>query len=493
MFFEGRDEAAQRQARQAPHAPASTLSMVGVAVALALAVVAGPAATLYVAARRGLFAGAPPLPEPWAKLAARLRRLRAPRPGPAPTKRRPTKLLQGSWCEHRWSIPAPATPRHEWGRPCDTGEDEFARLRVEQDEWRVRIRECRSGDDVVADAQENVFRIRDEANLTADGYGLFALEFRSTTSRLPAVRRRVGACSLHCVVPVRGGEHWKRLPRRVHVAVALDAVACGADKPQDTMVAEAGARKSSMHRASRVTSSTTPRRATSATPRRATTQTSGSSYTPIAGGRSSTSFSASKTRWSLRTSRHNTTPMSTGKGHRKTSEPRPVTDKAYVKASIAKLGAFLRARGYGGASTAAALGRPTGRDFEDMSCFLFTQLDARWARDASRKFDDDFVDMFKRLHYPFGISRTALAAVGTAHTWPPLLAALLWLADLISFDEGSRDRPAAAAHASRRLALSEADEVVTLGAPVVVATELNDDAKDEASPSSDKPASAHAI
>ena len=205
------------------------------------------------------------------------------------------------------------------------------------------------------------------------------------------------------------------------------------------MVAEGGARKSSMHRASRVTSSTTPRRATSATPRRATTQTSGSSYTPIAGGRSSTSFSASKTRWSLRTSRHNTTPMSTGKGHRKTSEPRPVTDKAYVKASIAKLGAFLRARGYGGASTAAALGRPTGRDFEDMSCFLFTQLDARWARDASRKFDDDFVDMFKRLHYPFGISRTALAAVGTAHTWPPLLAALLWLADLISFDEGSRE------------------------------------------------------
>ena len=228
MFFEGRDEAAQRQARQAPHAPASTLSMVGVAVALALAVVAGPAATLYVAASRGLFAGAPPLPEPWATLAARLRSLRAPRPGPAPTKRRPTQLLQGSWCEHLWSIPAPGTPRHEWGRPCDTGEDEFARLRVEQDEWRVRIRECRSGDDVVADAQENVFRIRDEANLTADGYGLFALEFLSTTSRLPAARRRVGACSLHCVVPLRGGEHWKRLPRRVHVGVALDAVPCGA-------------------------------------------------------------------------------------------------------------------------------------------------------------------------------------------------------------------------------------------------------------------------
>ncbi|KAH8074873.1 hypothetical protein JL720_10620 [Aureococcus anophagefferens] len=165
------------------------------------------------------------------------------------------------------------------------------------------------------------------------------------------------------------------------------------------MVAEGGTRKSSMHRASRVTSSTTPRRATSATPRRATTQTSGSSYTPIAGGRSSTSFSASKTRWSLRTSRHNTTPMSTGKGHRKTSEPRPVTDKAYVKASIAKLGAFLRARGYGGASTAAALGRPTGRDFEDMSCFLFTQLDARWARRepenrrAARRSSDEFREL----------------------------------------------------------------------------------------------------
>ncbi|KAH8080427.1 phage-related minor tail protein [Aureococcus anophagefferens] len=148
-----------------------------------------------------------------------------------------------------------------------------------------------------------------------------------------------------------------------------------------------------------------------------------------------------------------------GQGPPEDERAAPVTDKAHVKAPIAARRVPAGA-GYGGASTAAALGRPTGRDFEDMSCFLFTQLDARWARDASRKFDDDFVDMFKRLHYPFGISRTALAAVGTAHTWPPLLAALLWLADLISFDEGSRDRPVAAAHASRRLALSEADEVV---------------------------------
>ena len=34
--------------------------------------------------------------------------------------------------------------------------------------------------------------------------------------------------------------------------------------------------------------------------------------------------------------------------------------------------------------------------------------------------------------YPFSISKTALVAVGSPHTWPSLLASLIWLVDLLS-------------------------------------------------------------
>ena len=44
--------------------------------------------------------------------------------------------------------------------------------------------------------------------------------------------------------------------------------------------------------------------------------------------------------------------------------------------------------------------------------FLLRLLDDSWRRDSQKKFDDEFVDVFKKLRYPFPISRTALAAVG---------------------------------------------------------------------------------
>ena len=45
--------------------------------------------------------------------------------------------------------------------------------------------------------------------------------------------------------------------------------------------------------------------------------------------------------------------------------------------------------------------------------------------------------MFKGLHYPFSISKTALSAVGSPHTWPYLLACLTWLIELLGYDEES--------------------------------------------------------
>ncbi|KAJ8601304.1 hypothetical protein CTAYLR_007225 [Chrysophaeum taylorii] len=167
-------------------------------------------------------------------------------------------------------------------------------------------------------------------------------------------------------------------------------------------------------RASRVSSSATPRRATSSA--------SWTVATPV---------TSSVKRWSLRSATGRRVPSTTTTSARKRtmSEPRPIGDKAFTRASLARLSGFLRDAGF--AAPARSLQRPTSRDFEDVATFLFTRLDPTWKPAEHRKFEDDFVETFKALRYPFAISRTALAAVGTSHTWPPLLAALAWLVELV--------------------------------------------------------------
>lgn len=117
-----------------------------------------------------------------------------------------------------------------------------------------------------------------------------------------------------------------------------------------------------------------------------------------------------------------------------------ISRRRFQRACIAKLSAYLRSAGFSGSgSSARTLSKPTQRDFEDVALFLFSRLDPSWR--CERKFEDEFVDMFRMLHYPFTISRTVLAAVGTSHTWPPLLAALTWLVELVVHSEKWPARP----------------------------------------------------
>lgn len=154
----------------------------------------------------------------------------------------------------------------------------------------------------------------------------------------------------------------------------------------------------------------------SATPRR---HTVANAWTPIG--------SATK-KWRSTTSARKAS-------HRKLSETRPIGDRAFIKASIAKLSAYLRAAGFAGsASNPRVLSRPTTRDFQEVAGFLLSRLDPTWSR-GDRRFEDEFVEALRLLQYPFTLSKTALAAVGTAHTWPALLAALAWIVDLLEYDE----------------------------------------------------------
>ena len=58
---------------------------------------------------------------------------------------------------------------------------------------------------------------------------------------------------------------------------------------------------------------------------------------------------------------------------------------------------------------------------------IFCQMDAS----LKLRSLEDVPGYFKALGYPFIITRSSMHAVGTLHTWPKLLAALVWLVDLL--------------------------------------------------------------
>lgn len=115
------------------------------------------------------------------------------------------------------------------------------------------------------------------------------------------------------------------------------------------------------------------------------------------------------------------------------SDPRPLTDKAFRAQCIETVIRFLSEHNYDQAISPKILHRPTGKDFEHIVLFLFRQVDSN--RKFAGKFADEVTTMMKGLRYPFNISKTSLAAVGSPHTWPSLLASLLWLVELVEYDE----------------------------------------------------------
>ena len=47
------------------------------------------------------------------------------------------------------------------------------------------------------------------------------------------------------------------------------------------------------------------------------------------------------------------------------------------------------------------------------------------------KMEEEVPRVLKMLGYPFNISKSSMHAAGTPHTWPYLLAALVWMVELV--------------------------------------------------------------
>jgi kinetochore protein NDC80 len=64
--------------------------------------------------------------------------------------------------------------------------------------------------------------------------------------------------------------------------------------------------------------------------------------------------------------------------------------------------------------------------------FLARHLDPGLLKGFGR-LEEEVPQLYKRLRYPFQISKSTLTAVGSPHTWPTILAALTWAVELLNY------------------------------------------------------------
>lgn len=117
----------------------------------------------------------------------------------------------------------------------------------------------------------------------------------------------------------------------------------------------------------------------------------------------------------------------------RTSDPRNITDKRFVPTSIHALIDYLSAHNFDHIISPKILTSPSAKDFNNIVQFLFKQIDPNLA--CPGKFEDEVITMFKYIRYPYSISKNGLSAVGSPHCWPQILAAVMWLIELLEYDE----------------------------------------------------------
>ncbi|CAI5739910.1 unnamed protein product [Hyaloperonospora brassicae] len=161
----------------------------------------------------------------------------------------------------------------------------------------------------------------------------------------------------------------------------------------------------------------------SVTPRHSVTASSGGTAAAATSRRSST--------YGSRTSL-------SGRGGARVLDPRPVGDRAYLSSCVHTLVEFLEEHQYDQSMMPGLTKRgPSKKEFCNVVRFLFKQVDPTF--EFGVKFEEDVVLQFRNLRYPFPISKTSLAAVGTPHTWPTLLLSITWLIELLTYDEAIQE------------------------------------------------------
>ena len=122
--------------------------------------------------------------------------------------------------------------------------------------------------------------------------------------------------------------------------------------------------------------------------------------------------------------------MAPGGGGRKQQDPRPISDKEYMKTSIHSVINYLTEHHYDRPIAPRVLSSPTTKDFVHILSFLLKAIDPNFK--FVGKFEEEVPVVFKALGYKITINKGPLQSVGAAHSWPQLLAALSWLVELLN-------------------------------------------------------------
>lgn len=118
------------------------------------------------------------------------------------------------------------------------------------------------------------------------------------------------------------------------------------------------------------------------------------------------------------------------------NDPRNISDKQFLSSSIRTLIEFLMQYGFDQQISQKILTKPANRDFHNIIVFLFKQIDPNYV--LVGKLEDEIIGMFRFLGYPYPIAKSHISAVGSPHAWPNILATLMWLIELLRYDEAVR-------------------------------------------------------
>ncbi|XP_049995813.1 kinetochore protein NDC80 homolog isoform X3 [Alexandromys fortis] len=122
-------------------------------------------------------------------------------------------------------------------------------------------------------------------------------------------------------------------------------------------------------------------------------------------------------------------------------DPRPLNDKAFIHECIKQLYKFLTEHGYVYSVSMKSLQAPSTKDFLKIFAFLYGFLCPSYEI-PDTKFEEEVPRIFKDLGYPFALSKSSLYAVGAPHTWPHIVAALVWLIDCIKIYHAMKESTA---------------------------------------------------
>ncbi|NXE62625.1 NDC80 protein, partial [Calcarius ornatus] len=125
-------------------------------------------------------------------------------------------------------------------------------------------------------------------------------------------------------------------------------------------------------------------------------------------------------------------------GTEKIKDPRPLHDKAFIQQCIKKLCEFLVENAYAHNVSVKSLQSPSVKDFLKIFTFIYKFLCPSYELPDS-KFEEEIPKVFKDLGYPFALSKSSMYTVGAPHTWPQIVAALVWLIDCVKLYNAIRE------------------------------------------------------